>query len=357
MNTSHRFHARRQAGLTLIEFMIALVIGMLMIAAIATLIANQSTNRAEIDRAGKMIENGRYAMQALTTDAQLAGYWGEYYAAPGSGGTMDPCSLDPAEIQNDTLEHIQGYDDTAGAFPACALNRLTGTDVLVIRRADTDSSDVETGGNPDMAKLKQGQVYLQTGLDSTSQLRYVMAAAAAASATNGTTFNLTKKVTTNKATIRKMHVHTYYISKCSVPTGSGGLCTATDDGGAPIPTLKRVELTYSGTATALTTTTVAEGIENMQVDYGTDTDGDGMPDTYVSAASITTAAGWGNVMTARVYMLSRGSEKTPGFSDAGRTYTMGTYGAASAAAADQGYRRHVFTQTVRLVNPAGRLAP
>jgi type IV pilus assembly protein PilW len=355
MKTSHRFHARRQAGLTLIEFMIALVIGMLMIAAIATLIANQSTNRAEIDRAGKMIENGRYAMQAITTDAQLAGYWGEYYAAPGTGGAMDPCSLVATDIQNDTLEHIQGYDNTAGAFPACISNRLAGTDVLVIRRADTDSSDVETGGNPDMSKLKQGQVYIQTGLDATSQLKYVIAAAAAASAANGTTFYLTKKVTANKATVRKMQVHIYYVAQCSVEVA--GSCTGAD-GGTLIPTLKRVELTYSGTATAFTTVTVAEGIENMQVEYGTDTDGDGMPDTYVAASSITTPAGWGNVMTARIYLLARGSEKTPGFSDAGRTYTMGpTYGAASAAAADQGYRRHLFTQTVRLVNPAGRLAP
>jgi type IV pilus assembly protein PilW len=342
----------RQAGLTLVEFMVAIVIGMLMIAAMATLIANQSTNRAEVDRAGKLIENGRYAMSAIAADAQLAGYWGEYSSAPGTGGTMDPCSTAQADIQNDTLEHVQGYDDTAASFPSCISNRKSGTDVLVIRRAEPDTSDQETGGLVDWTKVKQGQVYLQTGMNAQSLMRYVIQPGAATQTANTTQFNLTQKDTTKVGKIRKMYVHIYYISKCSVEVS--GSCTNAD-GGTPIPTLKRVDLSVSGTSTAFTTVTIAEGIENMQVDYGKDSDGDGMPDSYASAASITTASGWAAVMTARVYLLARASETTPGYSDAGRTYALGTYGTTSAAAGETGYRRHVFTQTVRFVNPQGRL--
>lgn len=65
-----------QRGLTLIEFMVSVVIGMLMVAVLAILIADQSGNRAEVDRSGRMIENGRYAVRTIAEDLQMAGYWG-----------------------------------------------------------------------------------------------------------------------------------------------------------------------------------------------------------------------------------------------------------------------------------------
>ena len=348
---------RRQAGLTLVEFMVAIVIGMLMIAAMATLIANQSTNRAEVDRAGKLIENGRYAMSTIVADAQLAGYWGELNTAPGTGGgPLDPCSLVVSDIRSDTIAHVQGYDDTSASFPTCISNRKSGTDVLVVRHADVDTSDVETSDLVDFAKVKQSQVYIQTGLTSTTQLQARLDVGVASSTANATTFALTRKDTTKVARLRKVLVHIYYISKCSVEVS--GSCTNAD-GGTPIPTLKRVDLTVSGTSTAVSTVTIAEGIENMQVDYGSDTDGDGMPDSYSSASSIAGSAApataWSNVMTARVYLLGRASETTPRYSDTGRTYALGTYGTTSAPAGETGFRRHVFTQTVRFVNPSGRL--
>ena len=62
---------RLQRGLTLIEFMVSIVLGMIIVAALATLVADQSVNRAEIDRSGRLIENGRYAIRALAEDLQM----------------------------------------------------------------------------------------------------------------------------------------------------------------------------------------------------------------------------------------------------------------------------------------------
>ena len=51
------------------------------------------------------------------------------------------------------------------------------------------------------------------------------------------------------------------------------------DGGNPIPTLKMRELTVTGDVAGWSTpVTLAEGIENMQIDYGVDTNGDGLVD-------------------------------------------------------------------------------
>src|SRR4051794_28560854 len=91
-----------QHGLTLIEFMVSIVLGMLMVAALATLIADQSGNRAEVDRNGRLIENGRYAIRAVADDLQLAGYWGELGVSPtfSGAGMPDPCVLTASGIDS-----------------------------------------------------------------------------------------------------------------------------------------------------------------------------------------------------------------------------------------------------------------
>ena len=152
-NTSSRGATRRsQQGLTLVEFMVSITIGLLLVAAVATLIASQSTNRAEVDRAGRLIENGRYGIRAMADDLQMAGYWGELSGVPSTaalGAMPDPCALDLIPLTEASQLHIQGYNAPASAsVPACISNQRAGTDILVVRRADPDSSALETAGAP-----------------------------------------------------------------------------------------------------------------------------------------------------------------------------------------------------------------
>jgi type IV pilus assembly protein PilW len=345
---------RHQAGLTLIEFMVSIAIGMLMIAALATLIASQSSTRAEIDKSGKMIENGRYAAQTLTNDVQMAGYWGELPTQPAAPASLsDPCSLVTTDLDAAMGLAVQGYDAPATLptnLAVCVQNQMPGTDLLVVRRADPDMSAVQTAGAIDLAKVVPGQVYLQTGMDSTgTTLTDVVAVGSSSAATNATTFVLKKKDNVSVANLRKMVVHIYYISQCSV-LNSSGTCTNAD-GGTPIPTLKRVELGVAGGVPTLTTATVAEGIENLQIDYGIDSDGDGAPDGSDIAAP--TFAQWPDVVTLKVYLLARSADLTAGFSDS-KTYGMGVAGSVSPASTALAYKRHLFVQSVRLVNPSSR---
>lgn len=369
----------RQSGLTLIEFMVSIVIGMLLIAALATLIANQSSTRAEIDKSGRMIENGRYALQAMASDAQGAGYWGELTSQPSVPASVpDPCSTVLADLQSAMGVPIQGYNSLAAAAsaPSCVgTTYKAGTDILVVRRLDPDMSSVLDGsGDIDISKLTTmaGQLFIQTGMDSSgSTLTSAMGFASATAATNATLFSLKKKVATKAANIRKYIVHIYFISQCSVPVS--GSCTGADSG-APIPTLKRVELTTASGAPAFTTVTLAEGIENLQLDYGVDTDSDGSPNIYsngtacaagdttctaaVVAATLVvpfTANDWANVTAIKMYLLARSGQKTAGFTD-DKSYAMGTAGSASAPSGEEAYKRHMFVQAVRIVNPGIRRA-
>ena len=52
-------------------------------------------------------------------------------------------------------------------------------------------------------------------------------------------FTLTDKNCTTVMPVRQYHVYIYYISTCSIGTGTGGACQSTDP---QIPTLKRAEL-------------------------------------------------------------------------------------------------------------------
>jgi type IV pilus assembly protein PilW len=347
--TGHRLTisraATRQRGLTLIEFMVSIVLGMLMIAAIATLIANQSSNRAEIDRAGKTIENGRYAVQTITEDLLLAGYWGQIGTAPTPPAALpDPCVNTAAGIDSAKGLHVQGYD--ASTFTSttlsCVSNWKAGTDVLVVRHADP------TIMVTNLALLTDDQVYLQTGLTSVTSATSTYRMYAGLAASNAANFPLVTKTGT-LASVMKVVTRIYYVATCDVCTGPGA---------DTIPTLKRVELG----GPAISTVTLAEGIENLQFDYGLDSDGDGSPDgTDVAASSVPAppATDWANVMSVKVFLVARATEKTPGYTD-GKGYVLGVSYPASApfvaASGTEAYRRHTFVQSVRLFNPSGRRA-
>ena len=56
---------RRQHGLSLVELMVSIVIGLLLLAGISSLIAAQSGARGELEKSARQIENGRYALTLL----------------------------------------------------------------------------------------------------------------------------------------------------------------------------------------------------------------------------------------------------------------------------------------------------
>jgi len=363
---------RFQAGLTLIEFMVSVVIGMLMIAALATLIANQSGTRTEVDRSGRMIENGRYAIQTMISDVQMAGYWGELTDQPAVPGALpNPCSLTVTDLDAARGVPVQGYDAPATlptALAACVANHKPGTDVLVVRRADPDLTPMLTGTNINLANVVAGQIYLQTGLDTAATTLSRVMAVGSATGADATTFTLRRRDGT-VANMRRVLTHIYFISQCSVQ--ASGSCTAGDNG-SPIPTLKRYELIVTGGVPAWSLVTLAEGIENLQIDYGVDTDADGGANVYsngtacptgdtdcaakVTALQVTmpfAVTDWANVMSLKVHLLARSTEASPGFADT-KSYGMGTAGSVTPATSEQGYKRHAFVQSVRLVNPSAR---
>ncbi len=113
-----------------------------------------------------------------------------------------------------------------------------------------------------------GRIYVQTTPDSrVTDL----------GANSATSFTLLKKDGTTLADSRAYVERIYFVSPCNVFESGQSACTAAADGGKPIPTLKRLELSVVGGATAFVLTPLVEGVENMQLDYGVDTEGVGRP--------------------------------------------------------------------------------
>ncbi|MCX7258350.1 MAG: PilW family protein [Polaromonas sp.] len=357
--------SRHQLGTTLVEWMVSIAIGLILLVGLVVMFSEQSKAQSELEKSSRQIENGRYAMQLLNDDLQMAGYYGEFSGSLAVPGTLpDPCSTASTDLDAAMAFSVQGYAApvTTAELPSCinSANHVPGTDVLVIRRADATALTLAQAAAAD----PKGQVYLQSGLSVAGQLSKQMGPGTTATTA---VFNLktmakpatptTAAIAAQSAPLRKFLVHIYFVSPCSVMSGS--TCTSTSDGGTPIPTLKMVELAASGTNTTMTTTPLVEGIERMQIDYGLDTTSDGAPDSYAR-----TTADWANVMAVQVYLLARNNETSSGYLDK-KSYNLGLVGmaaapsstsAASAAIALTGnqFKRKVFSQQIRLINPSSR---
>jgi len=332
---------RRQEGLSLVELMVSVTLGLIVLSGVLIVFANSSGSRNEVERTSRQIENGRYASEVLSDDIRLAGFFGEFdpstIAAPGAL-PADPCSVTVADWNTWIPMYVRGYDGAGFSSPNCVLaNRKAGTDVLVIRRTRTCTAN-STTCTPDVTA---GTPYLQVSACGSQVTKYALDIQP--SSGNGAFTMQTRTCSSGTlAPKREYYVHIYFV--------------ATDNGrGDNVPTLKRLELVGNPSGTpAFNLVPLVEGIEDLQLVYGVDTNSDGAPDEYVADPG--TVARWLSVMTVQFNILARNIETSPNFVDT-KTYTLGkdsTGAAQTFGPFNDGYRRHVYSGLVRIMNPAGR---
>lgn len=330
---------RHQAGVSLVELMISLTLGLILLAALLTVFSNSSSARAELERTSRQIENGRYAVQLVADDLRVAGFYGEFNvgSVPVPAVLIDPCSTNPADWSTAVPLHVQGYDAGGGA-PACLpIDAKPGSDVFVVRRVKTC-----VAGVAGCEAVTPGKPYVQASLCNSDASQYVLDVDGAVA------FPLRQKDCATPAARREYMVNVYYISNSN---GSG----------QNVPTLTRLELTGA----AFVPVPLVEGIEEINVEYGIDTDGDGQPDaysadptnyTYPGCTNCTAGNNWANVVTAHLYVLARSVSASPGHNDT-RTYRLGLNAGGVPIVVgpkNDRYRRNVYSAMVRIANAAGR---
>lgn len=338
MNSNRRIMSstlNRQSmrGFSLVELMVALAIGLILVAGLAALFANSSQTGNEIDKSIRQIENGRYAAELLTENVSIAGYYGELARDGMTVGTPDPAALCATAItglgwDNATLTipaALTGLTAAqTAALTACLPNYKTGTTGLVLRHLDTTA--VAPGASTN------GGIYMQGSRCSTdpTATKFILSTAAS-------DFTLRNLDCAAVNMVQRYVARIYYVASCN----ECGIDTT--------PTLKRAELVGS----AMVVSPLVEGIEEVAYDYGFDTNNDGAPDVYLGGLSGVAAAAdndWNNVVGVRVHMLSRTTETSSGFVDS-KTYDLGSAGTRGPF--NDAYKRRAYTVTVRINNVAG----
>jgi type IV pilus assembly protein PilW len=338
---------QRTRGFSLVELMVALALAGLVLLGLSAYFVTSSRSFSETERVSRQIENGRYASALLSEEIRHAGFYGEVgnvvNLPPTSAIAMptampDPCTTTGTSVHDALPLPIQGLDDSdtlSSLWPNCAAvltDYKSGTDAVVIRRANTTT--VAAG-----AAVANGY-YTQVAYCVSADPMFVAAKSG---------FTLQAKDCTTVNPVRQLHVYIYYIATCSIGTGSGGACVS---GNPQIPTLKRAELTAGDNWVI---TPLVEGIENMQLEYGLDTSGDGDADSYKAKPANVTE--WSKVVAVKINLLARNTDPTPGYTD-NKTYTLGLDSSGNpnnVVAPGDSYRRHAYKELVRVQNVSQRL--
>lgn len=136
-----------QGGLTLVELMIAIVLGMLVTAAVAYIFINSSSSARFDNQAASIQEGGRFSMHFLADDLRMANFWGyeltpKNIQMPASPFNPEVCGIEPFRWVADAASPEGGIElvaaDTwlSGTCLATETNLRpkAGTQMLVIKR-------------------------------------------------------------------------------------------------------------------------------------------------------------------------------------------------------------------------------
>jgi len=316
--------ARSQRGLTLVELMVALVMGMVLLAGVATVfVANKQSYRLQ-DSLARLQENGRFAIEFLERDIRMAGYTGCKNLVLKANTVADPPQTTTCSTKGMTLdggEPVDGFDNVGSNSPADPLN----TGALQPPRPpklDTDILRLLLGGGQGAKVIQHKENSAQLKVTAFADLAdedIVMVVDSTCE--NGSIFQITNFA--NKSINHSEVVHntgnTTSPSNCVKDLGQtymGGRIIkfvraayfVADTGrlaaGQPVFALYRLDSTRVGTPTLQE---LIEGVEDMQILFGvgSDADNDGVVDTiaYKDATAVKNASEWPAVVNVRVQLL------------------------------------------------------
>jgi len=375
----------RQAGLSLIEMMVGLAIGLFLTVGLFTLISNTSSSFKVQDDFARMQDNAATAFRYLGASLRQAGFLGYLQdltqVVPAYGGLTvgNDCgsatNLPATNWSLDTTFPIFGFTGLTQIDVNTVLPCITATNFLDIPAPNQQQILVTRGANGFRIPDPNNDGNLSDGIaqqrNNGANTLYIQADPAqgvfflggAYAAMRGAGANRTMTTPAIRdADIFEYSAHVYYIRPCS-RFGSGTSCkpvgalVVDDDDGRPIPTLVRQEFSEGG----MVEVGLAEGIERMMIMYGIDNNTDGVVDAYTK----TPAAGdWKNIVAVRVALLVRSATITPQYDDGAKKYDLDGDNVAdfwcTQVVATQtnpapcNYKRKVFTQLFQLRNVAQR---
>jgi type IV pilus assembly protein PilW len=341
MNPLTSFH--RQQGLSLVELMVALVISVFLLGGVVQVYtANKSTYRFS-EAMSRIQENARYALDTMARDLRMAGFWG--------CATFDPD--DPSNIQNNLDPAGAGYDseihDFIGQPPVEGTENdgLNGSDSIRVRGSQPGQANVVAPYNSPTS----AQIFINQA-DFVAPGDIVMLT----NCKGADIFQVTN-VTNGGGTAQQSVVHN---------SGAGSPGNSSGGGGCPGVNPNCLSQTYGGDSSLLklqsaryyiapgasgepalwrnlngTDQELIDGVEQLQILYGIDTDDNKTPNQYVTSDNV---GDWNQVVAVRLMLLLRSPENVS--LDAPQTYRFNN---VNTVAADNRLRQAIST-TIALRN-------
>jgi type IV pilus assembly protein PilW len=318
--------------MTLIELMVALGIGsFLMVGAFTVFMQSRTTFRVN-ESIARLQENGRYVFDVVEPDVRMAHFWGlrtRAFAITGRATPSDPASpLSPTGDcgVNWTVNLDEAVEASNSSYPwTCAAfsSPVATADTLVVRRTEVDPTAV----------LAANTLYIQSSRGDNSALFTGTTIPALFDPVTSATFELV--------------VNGYYVSQNST------LGTA----GNPVPSLRRKFLDNGGGGASIADEEILPGVEDMQIQFGVDTDLEGaadrgVVDRYVNPGDPIiddTNAGFipdAEILSVRIWLLLRSDRPENGIPDDNGF----VYADQNVGPFNDGFRRIVVSKTIYLRN-------
>lgn len=316
---------KSQAGVTLVELMIAMMLSLILAGAVIGVFVNNSHSFKQDRNVLRMQDDARYALHELMLEISMAGNYAELHTPDnvtpdatlaiaidcGPVGDLNWMYQTVANVGGESLS-VTAIDNATNAQASAAHSCiaagevLDGTDVVSIKRVAGAVSPVQTAGN----------VYLRT--NGTVGLLYQAPIPAAPTITVSPPFE-----------DWEYRPSIFFIRPYANTPGDG------------LPTLCRKVM--RGAGPSMTTECIATGIENLQLEYGVDTTGDGNPNMFVPNPTL---AEMQSAVSARIFLLARTGQIDTRYTNE-KTFSVSNSPAYTPA---DSFHRRIYSTTVSIQN-------
>lgn len=363
-----------QRGVTLVELMIALVLGLVLTGGAIQVFVGQRTTYAFNEGLSRLQENGRFALDTLNFRVRMAGYMG----CLSQIDIFNNLNGATGSLAYDFAEGLRGFE-AAGTAPGATFtatssnpansgtagdwspalhadlvgNVVPGSDVIVIRNVSPSSHALISPFN-DSAQIftdAEPTDYLvgEIGIVSDCQKASVFQITNISNNTGSGAFGI--NMTHSSASFVPGNVGPNWPADQQYGDGAELLRAETwiyyvgarAGGGPPALFQRRLALNGAASTVALVAEELVEAVDTMQALYGVDSDGNGAVNQYVTANNVTD---WDEVVTVRVSLLMRSPEEYGTELDATTYDVNGTL----FNPVDDRRVRQVFTTTIALRN-------
>jgi type IV pilus assembly protein PilW len=321
-----RSTARKQKGLSLVEIMIAMLIGLFLTGGVMQIFASSRMTYRVHEATSRMQETGRMALEVLARDIRMADFWG--------------CASDITNVVNNLDTAGAGYIDYTGGG-VVGTDGGSGPDSLVLRGGiDLDLAVEPPYGPQASANIKVSSNTLQQG-----DIVF------ASDCTNADIFQITNSnpdsgvlVHNTGATVSPGN---YNVTNPGCP-GTNAHCLSKVYGSDAKIMLPQEIIYNIGTgsegqpALFRNGQEFLDGVEDLQLLYGEDTDGSRVANYYVPANQV---ADMGDVISIRLAVVTRSYDDNL---TGGLKQSYSVLGDNRTAADDR--LRQVYTTTVNIRN-------